>query len=88
MNKQTNKRWYYPDLTGSVRSHLMDEHHSRMHRFFFGFLISIFGVCVSHYTSHIGMDALAILGHHLGYGIHGIGYIPMYKAIEKKEGKP
>lgn len=87
-NKQTNgtQTWFHPDVPRAVRNHLLGEKYSNRHKFIFGTFISLFGVCVSHFGAHLGVDAVSILLHHVGYGIHGVGYIPMYKAIETKGG--
>lgn len=86
MNKQTNRslRWFHPDVPKSVKSHLLGQQHTQRHKFLFGMVIAFSGVLISEYTAHLGIEILALLGHHIGYGIHGIGYIPMYKAIEKE----
>lgn len=87
MNQQTNRGiWPHFDFHRTMGDHLLSEKHSRCHKFIFGMTVSIFGVSLSHYLGHTGIDILAIAGHHLGYAIHGIGFIPMYKAIEKKGG--
>ena len=84
MNKQTNwnSRWFHPDVSKFVRNHLLGERYSRNHRFVFGLVISFFGVVISHYAPHVGVEFIAILGHNVGYAIHGLGYIPMFKAFE------
>lgn len=85
MNKQTNgnQRWFHPDVPGSVRAHLLGEKHSTRHKFAFGVLIAFFGATMAHYCAGLSNPILAIIGDHIGFGIHGIGYIPMYKALEK-----
>jgi len=78
-NKQTG---FHPDVPKSVREHLAGENHSKRHKFIFGLLISYFGVFVSHFCNHLDVAVLAIVGDHIGYGLHGLGFIPMYKAVE------
>lgn len=84
-NKQTNRSqtWFHPDVPKTVRNHLLGPQHSPRHKFIFGSVIMIIGVSMvklispmlSSHIMHIVIDVI-------GYGLHGIGAIPIVKSIE------
>lgn len=85
INKQTNRNqtWFHPDVPKAVRSHLLGPHHTRKHKFIVGTIIMFVGVSmikvfspmVSSHLIHIVLDVI-------GYGLHGVGAIPIIKSIE------
>ena len=83
MSNQQTGTSFQTGVPKSVRDHLLGKDHSKRHKFIFGLLISYLGVIMSHYFGHIDTAIVAIVGDHLGYGLHGLGFIPMYKAIEE-----
>ena len=90
MDKQTNKpqgpSCFHPDVPKAVREHLIGEHHSFKHRCLTGTIISSFGLFIV-WVSHTAGGFLEWPLHHLGYGLHGLGWIPFFNVLEKKGGK-
>ena len=90
INKQTNRSqtWFHPDVPKAVRSHLLGKHHTARHKFIVGSVIMVAGVSmikvfspmVSSHFIHIILDVI-------GYGLHGIGALPIVKSIEEAGGK-
>lgn len=90
INKQTNRgqTWLHPDVPKAVKNHLLGKHHTARHKFIVGSLIMISGVSmiklispmVSSHFVHIALDVV-------GYGLHGIGALPIMKSIEEAGGK-
>ncbi len=86
-DKQTNKsflrRLLHPDVTNSIRSHLLGEKHSPRHKFVYGTVVMFLGVSLVKVVApalesmmfHITVDVI-------GYGLHGVGAIPIMKSIE------
>lgn len=88
MDKQTNKpRWFHPDVPRAVRNHLMGENHTLRHKFVTGTIISSFGLFIV-WISHTAGGFFEWPLHHFGYGLHGIGWLPIFSLLErKKDGK-
>lgn len=90
MDKQTNRnrltiRWFHPDVPKAVRDQLMGPH-SKIHRYCAGMVISSLGLVVV-WVGHIsGMPWIEWPLHHIGYGIHGLGYLPIFNSFETKGG--
>jgi len=84
--KQTNRnpRWFHPDVPGSVQDHLLGEEHSGRHKFIFGTFISAIGLLIVNGGHATGIAIIEAITHHVGYGIHGIGWLPVVSILEKK----
>lgn len=89
-DKQTNtsilrglRKLLHPDVRGSIRSHLLGENHTPRHKFLYGTMVMVLGVSLVKVVApamesvffHIGVDVI-------GYGLHGVGAIPIMKSIE------
>lgn len=85
MDKQTNRglKWLHPDVPRAVRSHLLGEKHSPKHKFIFGSFIMLFGISIVKGSLFIDSFVLHFFADAFGYLCHGIGAIPIVKAIEE-----
>lgn len=88
MDTETNKqtKGFHPDVPKAVREHLMGEHHTFRHRFITGTVISSLGLFIV-WISHLSPSILEWPLHHIGYGVHGMGWLPIFSIFEKKGGK-
>lgn len=82
-NKQTETSRFHPDVPKAVRSHLLGKNHSPRHKFTFGALIMLFGVGLVKLATGIDSLILHVIADVIGYGLHGIGLIPIAKAVEE-----
>lgn len=84
-NKPTRNwfNWFHPDIPKSVRGHLLGQNHSPRHKFIFGSLIMFFGISIVKGSYVIDSTIIHFFADGVGYLLHGIGAIPIVKAIEE-----
>lgn len=67
--------------THAICNSLVGEHHSFRHRAVVGICIMVVGVMVAKYFGHSEIQAVAVCGDCVGYGLHGIGLIPFVETL-------
>jgi len=60
---------------------MMGKHHTVTHRMLVGLGIMIFGAFIAHFFSHYEEVWVAVLGDTIGFGLHGIGLVPLIEAL-------
>lgn len=82
-NKQTGAVRFHTDVPKAVRNHLLGKDHSPKHRFIFGTAIMLFGISIVKGSLFLDSFVLHFLADVVGYLLHGVGALPIFKAIEQ-----
>jgi hypothetical protein len=67
--------------THAICNSLVGHHHTFRHRAAVGIAIMIAGVLIAKYFGHSDVQAVAVCGDCVGYGLHGIGLIPFAEGL-------
>ena len=65
---------------------LVGKEHKTEHRLLMGTVVMLTGVVIAKYFGHHDNRMIALVGDALGYGMHGIGLLPVVDLIVDLEG--